>query len=141
LIGETEDKLTGAAPGDEEPAWIGYFSPAELAAQAGYCWQLIGEHQRAAAYAEQAVRDLGTRFSRAVQFNFVHKATAQLGLGELEEALDSARAAVPMANALTSRRSVEMVKAFDKKLAPYSGERQVRDWRDYLRTELHAAAS
>ena len=96
--------------------------------------------ERALDCAEQAVRDLGADFPRAIQFNTVHAATAQLGLHELDQALASAKKAVPMANTLTSRRTVELVKKFDKKLDPHAEEPRVRDWRDYLRTELRVAS-
>ena len=140
LIGMAEATFASISSSDREPTWIAYFTPAELVACAGCCWEMIGEHHRALDCAEQAVRDLGAGFPRAIQFNTVHAATARLGLNELDQALISAKKAVPMANTLTSRRTVELVKAFDKKLDPHAEEPRVRDWRDYLRTELRVAS-
>ncbi|MFC7734213.1 helix-turn-helix transcriptional regulator [Actinomadura keratinilytica] len=141
LVSSAETTFAKAGPNDEEPAWIMYFGPAEFAAQAGYCWQLIGDHKSAIACAETAVRGFGSRFPRAAQFNTVHVATSRLGLGELDGALESAKAAIPMANTLTSRRSLDLVKAFDAKLGPYRGEQKVKEWRDYMRAELRTTGS
>ncbi|WP_329242989.1 helix-turn-helix domain-containing protein [Actinoallomurus sp. NBC_01490] len=140
LIGAAERTFASISPADQEPSWIAYFTPAELTACAGCCWEMVGEHRRALDCAEQAVRDLGASFPRAIQFNTVHAATAQLGLNELDQALASAKKAVPMANTLTSRRTIELVKAFDNKLDSHADEPRVRDWRDYLRTELRVAS-
>lgn len=140
LIAEAETAFARVGPADREPTWISYFTLAEFVACAGCCWQMIGDHQRALACAEQAVHELGARFSRAVQFNMVHAATARLGLGDLDAAIASAQEAVPMANALTSNRSIKLVKDFDAKLNDRVNDRRVAHWRDYLRTELRAAS-
>ncbi|GAA4242342.1 hypothetical protein GCM10022254_75010 [Actinomadura meridiana] len=136
LLGDAETAFAQAAPGDNEPTWISYFTQPEFTACAGLCWQMIGEYPRAAQCADRAVRGLDSRFPRAIQLNTVHMATAQLGMGELDHALVSAKDAVPMANALTSRRSEEWVRDFDTRLAPHSDDRRVKDWRDYMRIEL-----
>ncbi|WP_181871021.1 hypothetical protein [Sphaerisporangium album] len=57
-------------------------------------------------------------------------------MGELEQALDSARGAIPMAKALSCARSVEFVQAFADRLEPYSNTVAVREFRDHLRIEL-----
>ncbi|TMQ90991.1 helix-turn-helix transcriptional regulator [Actinomadura soli] len=136
LIGDAETTFAQAAPGDHEPTWISYFTQPEFIACAGLCWQMIGEYPRAAQCADQAVHGLNPRFPRAIQLNTVHLATARLGMGDLDYALAAAKDAVPMANALTSRRSVEWVRDFDTRLAPHADEPQVKDWRDFMRSEL-----
>ncbi|MEU9887637.1 hypothetical protein [Sphaerisporangium sp. NPDC051011] len=126
----------GAA--DRDPAWIALHETVELNAEAGRCWSLLGEHHRAAECAEAAVNAFQERLPRSAQFNLVHAADAYLGMGELEQALDSARAAVPMAKALSSARSVEFVQAFADRLEPYGTTVAVREFRDHLRSELAA---
>lgn len=136
LIGDAETAFAESTPSDYEPTWISYFTQPEFTACAGLCWQMIGEYPRAAECADRAVQGLGPQFPRATQFNTVHLATARLGMGDLEHALASAKDAVPMANSLTSRRSLQMVKDFDARLAPHSDDRRVKDWRDYMHSEL-----
>ncbi|MEV6987506.1 helix-turn-helix transcriptional regulator [Sphaerisporangium sp. NPDC051017] len=126
----------GAA--DRDPAWIALHEAVELNAEAGRCWSLLGEHHRAAECAEAAVNAFQERLPRSAQFNLVHAADAYLGMGELEQALDSARTAVPMAKALSSARSVEFVQAFADRLEPYGTTVAVREFRDHLRSELAA---
>lgn len=125
---------------DEDPPWIAYLTPAEVAGQAGCAWQMIGEHRRAAECAEQAVQGHGSQYARSVQFGTMQRAEAELGLGNMDAALASATAAVPMAKALTSHRSVRLISRFDDRLDPYGREIRVRQWRDYMRTELHITA-
>ncbi|GGL42670.1 helix-turn-helix transcriptional regulator [Planomonospora parontospora] len=130
------DRAFAAETSALDPAWSGPFGEAELAAEAGYCWQRVGEHQRAAQCAEEALRGFGGRFARSEQFNRVHAAEAYLALGELEAALTFARDAVPAAKELTSARCVAIVCGFSAKLERHRTLRQVRDFDDYLHTEL-----
>ncbi|GLW09886.1 hypothetical protein Misp01_50150 [Microtetraspora sp. NBRC 13810] len=121
---------------DRDPAWSAEFGEAELAAEAGYCWRRVGEPQRAALYAEQALRGFGTAYARSTQFNQIHAAEAYLDQGELEHALAYARAAVPAAKTLTSTRAIGHVRAFATQIHPHRTTRQVKEFNDYLTTEL-----
>ncbi|MFG1873582.1 helix-turn-helix transcriptional regulator [Sphaerisporangium sp. NPDC049003] len=127
---------TGAT--DRDPAWIALHEEVELNAEAGRCWSLLGEHQRAAECAEAAVEAFHERAPRSAQFNLVHAADAYLAMGELGQALDSARAAIPMAKTLSSARSVDFITGFADRLEPYDTTVAVREFRDNLRAELAA---
>jgi hypothetical protein len=140
LLNRAEAVFSRATDSDDEPAWISDLIQAEVTAEVGYVWRMIGDHRRAAESADQAERGFGTEFQRSAQLNKIHRAQTALGLNELDQALNLARSAVPMVNRLTSARAVEHIKAFDAELDPYAAEPQVRDWRDYLRTELQTAA-
>ncbi|WP_248961170.1 helix-turn-helix transcriptional regulator [Sphaerisporangium perillae] len=137
LLAEAE-RAYEQGPTDRDPAWIALHEVAELNAEAGQCWALLGEHQRAAACAEAAVNEFRERLPRSAQFNRVHAADAYLRMSELEQALDSARAAIPMAKALSSARSIEFIQAFADRLEPYGKSVAVREFRDHLRSELAA---
>ncbi|MEV7968895.1 helix-turn-helix transcriptional regulator [Sphaerisporangium sp. NPDC088356] len=126
----------GAA--DRDPAWVAVLEPVELNAEAGNCWRLIGKHQRAVDCAEAAVTAFRQHSPRSAQFNRVHAAEAYLGMGELEQALDSARAAIPMTKAVSSVRSVECLRNFAGRLEPYGSSMMVREFRDHLNRELAA---
>ncbi|MEU9887656.1 helix-turn-helix transcriptional regulator [Sphaerisporangium sp. NPDC051011] len=137
LLSEAE-RAYEQGPSNRDPAWIASYEIAELGSEAGQSWGLLGEHQRAAACAEGAVNAFQDRLPRSAQFNRVHAADAYLSMGELDQALDSARAAIPMAKTLSSARSVEFVQAFADRLEPYGTTVAVREFRDHLRSELAA---
>ncbi|MEU7990435.1 helix-turn-helix transcriptional regulator [Streptosporangium canum] len=123
---------------DRDPEWTDRFDEVELNAQAGRCWSLLGGHNRAAAGAEAAVAEFRERIPRTAQFNQIHVAEAYLEMGELEQALDSARAAIPVTKALTSARSIDLLQQFSGRLEPYGATVAVREFRDHLSGELIA---
>jgi tetratricopeptide (TPR) repeat protein len=60
LIGQAEQAFAAANPNaDDEPAWAWDITPAEVTAEIGHCWQMIGEHAQAEACTTQALRGLG----------------------------------------------------------------------------------
>ncbi|GGL13033.1 hypothetical protein Sme01_20240 [Sphaerisporangium melleum] len=123
---------------DRDPTWTALYEVAELDAQAGRCWSFLGEHQRAADRAEKAVREFKDRVPRTAQFNQIHAAEAYLGMGELEQALTCARAAIPLTKSLTSNRSTDLMHQFAERLEPYADTVMVREFRDHLKAELAA---
>jgi transcriptional regulator with XRE-family HTH domain len=140
LLGQAETAFGQVADGDDEPAWSGGLTAAELAAETGCAWRMIGDHVRAADCADRALRDFGAAFPRSVQLNTIYRARAALALDELDEALALARAAVPMAKVLTSLRVIQGIRTFDRELGPRTDEPHVREWREYLRSELDSGA-
>jgi hypothetical protein len=137
LIGETDRAYERGAT-DRDPAWIALHDLPELTAEMGRCWDLLGEHDRAVRCAGTALAAFEGRFLRSAQFNRMHAAEAYLGMGELEQALDFARPAVPMARTLNSSRAVEFVERFTAQLDPYNDTIAVREFRDHVRIELAA---
>ncbi|MGW0587829.1 hypothetical protein [Streptosporangium sp. NPDC002607] len=71
-------------------------------------------------------------FADQDQLSRVSAADAYLRLGELEQAIDSARTAIPMARSLTSPRLVGRIRKFSDRLEPYSTTIQVREFRACL---------
>ncbi len=137
LLVEAERAFARGAT-DRDPSWTGMYEVVELNAQAGRCWSLLGQHQRAADRAEAAVTEFRERLPRTAQFNRIHAAEAYLAMGELEQALGSARAAIPMTKPLSSARSVEFIRGFAGQLEPYGKSTAVREFRDHLHSELVA---
>ncbi|GAA3826755.1 hypothetical protein GCM10022226_54460 [Sphaerisporangium flaviroseum] len=123
---------------DRDPEWTSRFDAVELDAEAGRCWSLLDQHHRAAQRAEAAVAAFTERLPRSAQFNRVHAAQAYLDMGELEQSLASARAAIPVTKTLTSARSVDLIRQFAGRLEPYGDSVMVREFRDYLNAELAA---
>ncbi|MGW4638425.1 helix-turn-helix domain-containing protein [Sphaerisporangium sp. NPDC004334] len=137
LLGDAE-RLHAQGPAGRDPAWLTSYGQPGFAAALGACWQLAGEHARALACAETALRDYNERHPRAMQFTRVNAAEAYLGMRELEQALDTAKAAVPAARSLTSVRLVKRLREFAGQLEPYGDTMAVREFRDHLRSELAA---
>ncbi|GAA1772565.1 helix-turn-helix transcriptional regulator [Nonomuraea bangladeshensis] len=140
LLADAEDSYASTTRHDD-PAWITTYGPAELAAEAGFCWQLIGEHQRAAEYAEQALAGFASGYLRSTQFNQVHAAHARLDLDDLDGALAHARPAVRAAKELTSARAVAHVRNFAARLKTsdrHANNSDAREFTDYLHAELGA---
>ncbi|MEU0483957.1 hypothetical protein ABZ260_32830 [Streptosporangium sp. NPDC006013] len=81
---------------------------------------------------EAVLREYGERRFRSAQLSRVGAADACLGLGELEQAVDSARTAIPMARSPTSSRLVGRIRKLSDRLEPYSATIQVREFRAYL---------
>lgn len=138
LLTQVEDTYTPRTR-DEDPAWITTFGPAELAAEVGYCCQRIGQHQRAADYADQALSRFTGGYLRSIHFNQIHAAQAHLALGDLDSALAYARPAIRSAKELSSARATAHVRDFARSLTPHRARNSdVRDFQDYLKTELGA---
>ena len=138
LLAQVDREMDRARDGDDDPVWTLDLGPAEVAAEAGCAWHMLGEHDRAAEYAEYAIKRFGPQFPRSRQFNFVHRAQALAAMGELDAALDSAKTAVSAANGLSSRRSAQLLQAFTASLP--GTEQRVREWREQMRTELRLIA-
>ncbi|MGW4643563.1 helix-turn-helix domain-containing protein [Sphaerisporangium sp. NPDC004334] len=123
---------------DRDPAWATWNDEPELIARAGMCWELLGEHERAADCAELAVREFAEARPRSAQLNRVNAADAYLSMGEVERAVDMARTAIPAARSLTSVRAVERVRRFSDRLTPYADTVHVKEFRAHLAAELTA---
>ncbi|MGP3935372.1 helix-turn-helix transcriptional regulator [Nonomuraea sp. KM88] len=137
LLGEAE---TAYAHGqtDRDPHWIMKYEEPELRAEMGATWHLLGAHDKAAECAEHVVREFAVSRPRSAQLNQLAAAGAYLEKGELEQAVDRARAAVPVAGPLPPARLVESIRQFDKRLRPYENTIHVREFRDYLHHQLAA---
>ncbi|MEU8206869.1 helix-turn-helix transcriptional regulator [Streptosporangium sp. NPDC049046] len=123
---------------DRDPEWVRKYDEVELNGQAGGCWRLLGDYARAAACAEAAVTEFSERLPRSAQINRLSAAGAYLGMGELDQALACARAAIPATKTLTSARTVERLQRFAGQLEPYGDSVMVREFRDHLNSELAA---
>ncbi|MET8154860.1 helix-turn-helix transcriptional regulator [Sphaerisporangium sp. NPDC005289] len=137
LLGEAE-RVYGQGVTDADPAWVAGYEEAQMGGECGNCWRFLGKHDRALAKAETAVAAFGDRFPRSAQINRALAADAYLQLGEVEQALEVARPAIPATRALTSPRTVDFLKRFSENLDPYADMVAVREFRDHLRQELVA---
>lgn len=89
--------------GDADPAWIGYFDPAELAGEAAHCFRDLGRGEETRHYAGLAVASDATPPRTRAFINMV-TATGALQEGSLDEAVAAARSAIELAGPLQSSR-------------------------------------
>jgi hypothetical protein len=108
---------------EDEPEWITYFDPAELAAEAGHCFRDLAKAKHAVAHAGNAV----SGHVRSDFFVSVVLADAHLGAGDLEAACSVALDALDFGEELKSARAVSYVRDFRRHLAPYAHTAAVRD--------------
>ncbi|MFI6396162.1 multiprotein-bridging factor 1 family protein [Nonomuraea sp. NPDC050540] len=130
------DKHFSRGTTDRDPVWVAHFGEAELAGEGGLCWRGADEFQRGAIRQQEAIAAFGTRYPRSILLTQISVAEGYLGMGEIEAALDHARAAVTSAKDLTSTRATTQLHDFATHLRPYHDNRHVQDFTDYLRTEL-----
>jgi hypothetical protein len=125
-------------PTDRDPAWAEWYESTEPVAEAGICWRLIGRPERGLDCLGSILPQYTQRRFRTIQLTRISMAEAYLGMGELEAALTSARAAIPAAQRITSPRLVERVQRFDKQLGPHAKTVKVREFRSYLGSTIAA---
>lgn len=88
------------------PAWLSFLTPAEISGLAGAARAALGQHRQAVGLTTSALGALEPRFERNRIYYTVQRAQALLDGGEVEGAVQEARAAV----ALTGRVQSERVK-------------------------------
>lgn len=137
LLNEAQDAYARGSD-DRDPSWMDWYEETEPVAEAGRCWYLLGEHRRSADCTERCLAVYTERRFRTAQFTYVSAAEAYLGMGELEQAVESARTAIPMARRLTSARAIERLRVFADRLTPYEDSVCVREFRDQLNERLAA---
>lgn len=102
--------------GDADPAWIGYFDPAELAGEAAHCFRDLGRGEQTRHYAGLAVASNATPPRTRAFINMVTAAGA-LQEGSLDEAVAAARSAIELAGPLQSSRYQRYVADFVQQVA------------------------
>jgi DNA-binding XRE family transcriptional regulator len=137
LLADAEEAY-GKGPSERDPDWISRYDSPQLDAESGICWDLLGRYDRSVALSEHGVRAFVDRRPRSAQLNRLNMATAYLGMGELEQSLECARATVPEAKRLASTRLIGRIRKFDKKLEPYAQTIKVREFRSHLTDQLAA---
>lgn len=140
LLARAEEAFARPRNTTDEPTWVRSYAGAELVAESGCAWRLLGDAARAADCARRALADLDHAFARSAALNSVHLAEAHLAAGDLDAALDAARVAVPAIRPLTSHRPVQLVRGFTAAAtAAHPRERRVAEWQTWLRGEMPAA--
>ena len=123
----------GHTPG-EGPAWIGYFDPAELAAELGHCLRDLGRADQAIEQAGHALASASGDYARSDFFVAMVLADAHLDRGDLDEGCRVAAQAIEVGEGLDSVRCRGYVDEFRQRLIRYERSASARDLAERLAT-------
>lgn len=135
-----ESWLERARPGDEDPAWLGFYSEDRFAADAAECYRDLKHPRQVRRFTEQALSRPTEEYVRSHGLRLVVSAVAELESGNLDAACEQGVRAVEVAGRISSARTTEYVKDLLRKLEPYGDEPQVADLRERARPLLVAPA-
>jgi transcriptional regulator with XRE-family HTH domain len=133
------DQALDRADRSRDPAWIGYFDAAYLAARFGHCFTALRRGEVAERFARRSL-DMDERFVRGKQFNLALAATALLDQPDpkVDEAAALGVQAVEVAEGLRSTRAVDRIKTLAGRLGRYCGVAEVDDFHERARPLLAA---
>ncbi|MEV8093488.1 regulator [Kitasatospora sp. NPDC085879] len=128
-----ERALATARPGDEAPSWSRYFDEAQLADEFAHCYRDLQQWRPAAQHAEKSLRLRAPAYARSRILCRLVLATARLGMGEVEESCTMAGESLRAAGEMRSARTVEYLRDFHRRLAPYRATPAVRAFEEAAR--------
>ncbi|WP_431678220.1 regulator [Kitasatospora sp. KL5] len=128
-----ERALATARPGDEAPSWSRYFDEAQLADEFAHCYRDLQQWRPAAQHAEKSLRLRAPAYARSRILCRLVLATARLGMGEVEESCTMAGESLRAAGEMRSARTVEYLRDFHRRLAPYRATPTVRAFEEAAR--------
>lgn len=107
LLSGAETALAQASIKADDPAWASYFDEAEFYAQVGTCYLDLKAPAKADQYLDQTLNLLPSAKVRDQATYVVRRASAQLGLGNLDRACSLVTQAVPLIQQAPSERNVQ----------------------------------
>ncbi|MEV7180810.1 regulator [Kitasatospora sp. NPDC093679] len=128
-----ERALATARPGDEAPSWSRYFDEAQLADEFAHCYRDLQQWRPAAQHAEKSLRLRAPAYARSRILCRLVLATSRLGMGEVEESCTMAGESLRAAGEMRSARTVEYLRDFHRRLAPYRATPTVRAFEEAAR--------
>jgi hypothetical protein len=128
-----ERALAVARSGDDLPSWARYFDEAQLADEFAHCYRDLQQWRPAAQHAEKSLRLRSAAYARSRVFCRVVLAASRLGMGDLDEACSLATEALRAAGEMRSARTVEYLRDFHRRLAPYRGNAAARAFEEAAR--------
>ncbi|MGF1431787.1 regulator [Kitasatospora sp. LaBMicrA B282] len=128
-----ERALALARSGDEVPSWARFFDEAQLADEFAHCYRDLQQWRPSAQHAEKSLRLRGAAYARSRVFCRIVLASARLGMGDLDESCALATEALRAAGEMRSARTVEYLRDFHRRLAPYRGSPAARAFEEAAR--------
>lgn len=119
-------------PRDHDPAWLEFFTPAELAGLEALCRADLGQHERAAFGAEQAVLLHGTAFARnrALYLADVAVQNAVRERPDVDAAVHAADEVLTFVPEVKSRRLLDALREVEAALQRHAKSPVAADWLD-----------
>ncbi|MFB7663411.1 regulator [Kitasatospora sp. NPDC056138] len=128
-----ERALGTARPGDDLPSWARYFDEAQLADEFAHCYRDLQQWRPSAQNAEKSLRLRAPAFARSRIFCRMVLATARLGMGDVDDACGIAGESLRAAGEMRSARTVEYLRDFHRRLAPYRVSQAARSFEEAAR--------
>ncbi|MEV7123010.1 regulator [Kitasatospora griseola] len=114
-----ERALATARSGDDVPSWARYFDDAQLADEFAHCYRDLQQWRPAAQHAEKSLRLRAPAYARSRILCRLVLASARLGMGDVDESCSMATDSLRAAGEMRSARTVEYLRDFHRRLAPY----------------------
>ncbi|WP_405057020.1 helix-turn-helix domain-containing protein [Kribbella sp. NBC_01505] len=130
-----ESQLEAATPGND-PAWIGYFTPAYLADEMAHCFHDLGHQTLAQEQAGEALSQIASGHVRRLAIDTALMASSLARAGDPEQACVVGRKAVDLAAQTSSMRSRGRIDELRRELVRYSDHKYVIEFGDYVRFAL-----
>jgi tetratricopeptide (TPR) repeat protein len=130
-----ESSLSRSDP-DDEPAWIGYFTPAYLKDEIAHCMHDLGLHDQTQHIVRAAVAELDPSRVRRLAIDNALLATSLAESGQVEEACSVGREAVAQASRTHSVRAMLRINDMRRALSQYDGAEGVFDLECIIRETL-----
>ncbi|MET9415427.1 hypothetical protein ABZY03_14835 [Streptomyces klenkii] len=115
-------------PSDEDPPWIDFYSLSELDGLAATCHAELGETAVAQRLTEKTLATMNRRYGRNRAWYTVVLAEVHMRKGEVHDACEVARGALPLIAEVSSARTTTRLAAFRSSLAGHKDDAPVRDF-------------
>ncbi|MGV9267273.1 helix-turn-helix domain-containing protein [Kitasatospora sp. NPDC003701] len=135
LLVQAESLLDGADP-EDEPGWIGYFTPAYLADEAAHCLHDLGHAPAARHQLADALDGVGRDKVRRLAIDATLLASTWLRTGDLDQACTVGTEAVGYAARTDSGRCVQRVAGLLVELELHASHSAVAELREFAREVL-----
>jgi tetratricopeptide (TPR) repeat protein len=136
-LSAAETWLERSRPGDDDPAWIDFFSQDRLAADAAECYRDLGVPLKVRQFTAQALARPTEAYVRSHGLRLVVSALAD---GDLDAAVAAGTRAVEVAGRISSQRTREYVQEMLKRLEHFKTERAAVELAERARLVLAAPA-
>ncbi|MFI6347210.1 MFS transporter [Streptomyces sp. NPDC050560] len=135
-----EGWLERSRDGDNDPAWLGFYSYDRFAADAAECYRDLKAPRQVRRFTEQALSKPTEEYVRSHGLRLIVSAVAELESGNLDAACEQGVRAVEVAGRISSARTTEYVRDLLHRLEPYGDEPRVVELRERARPLLMSPA-
>lgn len=139
-LSAAESWLERARDGDQDPAWLDFYSYDRLAADAAECYRDLKAPRQMLRFTQQALSRPTEEYVRSHGLRLVVSAVAELESGDLDAACAAGTRALEVAGKISSARTREYVRDLLHRLEPYGDDPQVVELRERARPLLATTA-